>query len=137
MIGLLNTKKTKRVFSEIRNFFYILSKIDKHKRESRWKEFKLRSDWVGRIYTVISLREEDTGEMEEVQRFKVLERLRPINEYLTALGLAEVIVPNITPVEGSRSYLVVYSPYFSQLSYLWLSFNVFLPVGLIYQFLLS
>jgi hypothetical protein len=137
MIGLLNTKKTKRVFSEIRNFFYILSRIDKHKNADRWKEFKLRSDWIGRIYTVISLREEDTGEMEEVQRFKVLERLRPINEYLTSLGLAEVIVPNITPVEGTRSYLVIYSPYFSQLSYMWLSFNVFLPIGLIYQFLLS
>lgn len=134
MIGLLNIKKTKSVLSEIRNFFYILSKIDKHKTTEAWKSFKLRSDWIGRIYTVISLREEDTGEMEEVQRFKVLERLRPVNEYLTSLGLAEVIVPNITPVPNSRSYLVVYSPYFSQLSYMWLSFNVFLPLGLIYQF---
>jgi glycine cleavage system pyridoxal-binding protein P len=81
---------------------------------------------------VISLREEDMGEMEEVKRFKVLERLRPVNEYLTGLGLAEVIVPNLVPIENSRSYLALYTPYFSQLSYLWLSFNVFLPVALIY-----
>lgn len=135
MIGLLNFKKTRRIFLEIRNFFYILQKIDKHKSSARWKELNLRADWVGRIYTVISLREEDTGEMQEVQHFKVLERMRPMNEYLTSIGLSEVIVPNITSIEGSRSYLIVYSPYFSQLSYMWLSFNVFLPLGLLYQFL--
>lgn len=137
MVGLLNIKRTKRVISEIRNFFYILSKIDRHKNTSRWKELKLRSDWIGRIYTVISLREEDMGDSEDVRRFKVLERMRVVNEYLESLGLAEVLVPNITPVENSRSYLVIYNPYFSQLSYMWLSFNVFLPIGLAYQFLFN
>jgi hypothetical protein len=137
MIGLLNIKKTKSVFSEIKNFFYILTTVDKNKNTATWKDLNLRSDWIGRIYTVISLREEDMGEMEEVKRFKVLERLRPVNEYLTGLGLAEVIVPNLVPIENSRSYLALYTPYFSQLSYLWLSFNVFLPVALIYQFLIK
>jgi hypothetical protein len=134
MIGLLNFNKTRHVFNEIKNFFFILSTIEKNNSSTAWKRYNLRTDWIGRIYTVVSLREEDTGEMEEVQRFKVLEMIRPINEYLTSLGLQEVVVPNITQIEDSRSYLIVYVPYFSQLSYIWLSVNVFLPLGLIYEF---
>lgn len=136
MIGLLNVKKTRRVFSEVKNFFFILKKIDKNKRTERWKQLGLRSDWIGRIYTVINLREEDMGDQEEMKRLKVIDRTAYVNEFLTELGLAEVIVPNIVPIESSRSYLVLYTPYFSQLSYLWLSFNLFLPAGLIYQFLI-
>jgi len=86
---------------------------------------------------VISLREEDMGEMEEVKRFKVLERARQVNAHLEALGLAELIVPNIEPIEDSRSYLVTYVPHFSQLSYIWMGINLFLPLGLIYEFLIN
>ena len=137
MIGLLNIKKTKSVIREIKNFFFILSVIEKNKKTDDWKRYNLRSDWIGRIYTVISLTEEDMGEQEEMKRLKVLDRMRPINEYLESKALAEVIIPDIVPSESSRSYLVTYTPYFSQLSYIWMGLNVFLPLGLIYEFLIK
>jgi hypothetical protein len=137
MIGLLNFKRVNRIYREIKNFFFILSIVEKNKKAESWKTHKLRADWVGRIYTVISLSEEDLGEEIEVQRFKVLERVKFVNEYLESLQLAEIIVPNISPIENSRSYLVIYTPYFSQLSYIWMGLNLFLPLGLIYEFFIK
>lgn len=136
MLGLLNIKRTKEVYREIKNFFFILSVIEKNKKTENWANRKLRADWIGRIYTIVNLSEEDMGEQEEVKRFKVLEKVRYVNEYLEMLGLSEVIVPSIQSVENSRSYLVVYTPYFSQLSYIWMGLNLFLPLGLIYEFLI-
>jgi hypothetical protein len=137
MIGLLNFKKTKGVYREIVNFFYILSVIEKNKKTDNWKKFNLRSDWIGRIYTIISLTEEDMGDEEEMKRLKVLDRMRPVNEYLESNALSELVIPNISQVPNSRSYLIVYTPYFSQLSYIWMGLNFFLPLGLIYEFLIK
>lgn len=137
MLGLLNFKRIKQVYREVKNFFFILSVIEKNRKTQKWKEMNLRSDWIGRIYTIISLSEEDMGDMEEVRRIKVLDRIKPINFYLESLGVAEVIIPNIIPIQDSRSYLVVYVPYFSQLSYVWMGMNVFFPLALIYQFLIK
>jgi len=137
MIGLLNFKKTKSVYKEIVNFFYILSVIEKNKKTEEWKKFKLRSDWIGRIYTIISLTEEDMGDEEDMKRLKMLDRMRPVNEYLEANQLSELVIPNISPIPNSRSYLVVYTPYFSQLSYIWMGLNLFLPIGLLYEFLIK
>jgi hypothetical protein len=137
MLGLFNIKRTKQVYREVKNFFFILSVIDKNRKTSKWKEMNLRSDWIGRIYTIISLSEEDMGDVEEVRRIKVLDRIKPVNYYLESLGVAEVVIPNITPIQDSRSYLVVYIPYFSQLSYVWMGLNVFFPLALIYQFLIK
>ena len=136
MIGLFNIRKTRAVAREIANYMFILRTIDKHSSTEQWKECQLRTDMIGRIYTVINLREEDMGEMEEVKRFRVLEMMRPINVYLSDLGLQEIIIPNIEQVPDSRSYLITYTPLFSQFSYTWLSLNVVLPIGLILQFLL-
>jgi hypothetical protein len=135
MIGLLNFRKTKLISREIANYFFILKTIDKNSRAETWEEYKLRADLIGRIYTVISLREEDMGEMDEVKRFKVIERLRPLNEYLTSLGLQEILVPNISEIESSRSYLVTYTPLFNQFSWTWLALNIILPIALILQFI--
>jgi hypothetical protein len=110
MIGLLKIKKTKLVLREIANYFFILKTIDKYSKGKEWKDYNLRTDMIGRIYTVISLREEDMGDMEEVKNFRVIERLRPMNEFLTKLGLQEVLVPNISEIPNSRSYLVTYTP---------------------------
>jgi len=137
MIGLLNFKKTASVYREVKNFFFILNTIDKNKGSRDWKRFNLRSDWIGRIYTVISIQEEDLGEEIDVQRFKAMERLKPVNEYLSSLQLSEVIVPNMSEIENSRSYLVIYTPYFAQLSYIWMGMNIFLPLGLIYEFFIK
>lgn len=104
------------VIREIQNWFYIKSTINKEKKNpsSKWHEYKLRSNWYGRIYTVISLREEDMGEEEMVRNWRAMEKMRPINDYLVTLDFTELVFPSIEQVPNSQSYLVVYSPIFNK-----------------------
>jgi hypothetical protein len=137
MLGLLNFKRVRDVYWELKNYFFILDVIDKHNKTPEWKKFNLRTDWIGRIYTIVSVREEDMGDPEEIRRIRVLERTRELNLYLESLNLAEVIAPSLDLIDESRSYLIVYNPYFSKLSFIWMGMNVFFPLALIYQFLLN
>lgn len=114
-------KRLKLVFREISNYFFIHRTLrnEIYKLSSPWYEFRLRRNWYGRIYTVISLREEDMGEEEIVRNWKAMEMMRPINDYLSSLGLQELIFPSIEAIPGTRSYLVVYSPIFVFFTYRW------------------
>jgi hypothetical protein len=114
--------RSKLIFREIKNYFYLKKVISRESRDplSQWKRLNLRANWYGRIYTVISLREQDMGEEEVVKNFKAMEMMRPINDYLTSLDLQELVFPSIEPIPNSRSYLIVYSPLFRQLTVMWL-----------------
>lgn len=135
MFGLLNIKNTKAIFKEISNFLFIQSVIEKNVDTEEWKSFSLRHDLANRIYTVISLREEDMGEMEDMKKLKVLDRMRPINEYITSLGLQEIVMPSIEEIPDTRSYLVVYVPIFNRLSISWALINLIFPVTLLFAIL--
>lgn len=104
---------------ELKNWFYIKATIKKEKMNpgSLWNKYKLRNNWYGRIYTVISLREEDLGEEMIVQNWKAMEMMRPINEYLSSKDLHEIIFPSIERIPESRSYLIVYSPIIPHLTF--------------------
>lgn len=120
----------KRVITDIRNYFFVRKTIKNNMGSIEWDKFKLRVDWVGRIYTVINLPPEviyspDTPE--EIRPAYVIEESRPLNEYLTNLGLSEVILPEITPIPKSVSYLITYTPSFQRLSFRW----IFYRIGLI------
>ena len=108
----------KKSFRELKNWFYIKRTIREEKRKpnSMWNTYKLRNNWFGRIYTVLSLREEDLGEELVIQNWKAMEMMRPINEYLTSLDFTEIVFPSIERIPNSRSYLVVYSPLFKHLT---------------------
>ncbi len=104
-------------FREILNYFYIRKIIKKEKNTETWNVLNLRSDWVGRIYTVINLRKEDLGEQDEVKRFRLGEMMKPINSYLRSLYLHEIIYPAIEQL-SEQSYLIVYSPLFNKFTLL-------------------
>lgn len=118
-----------KTITEIKNWFYIRRTIKKQKikRDSLWYFHKLRSNWYGRIYTVLSLREEDMGEEALVQNWKAMEMMRPINEYLQSLDFHEIVYPSIEKIPDSRSYLVVYSPIFEHLK----PWKIILPLGIL------
>ena len=118
---------------ELKNWFYIKSTIKKEKRDpnSNWNKFKLRNNWFGRMYTVVSLREEDMGEETVVQNWKAMELMRPINEYLSSLDFSEIIYPSIEKIPSTRSYLVVYSPLFKYVTLKKILFYGFLFLSLI------
>lgn len=118
----------KRVITDIKNYFYIKKIIKQNLKTVEWEKYKLRADWIGRIYTVINLPPEvlySPDAPEEIRPAYILEESKPINEYLTKLNLHEIVFPEIRPIEGSISYLVVYSPYFQRLSWSWFLWRFF------------
>lgn len=129
--------KIRRIFKEINNFFYIKKTIKKEssKLSGQWKSFNLRSNWLCRIYTVISLSEDQMGEEEIVRNYFAMEKMKEMNEYMSSLNFQEIVYPSIEKIPDSRSYLVVYSPLFRDLTFGWLVFlilfNLFIIVGLI------
>lgn len=118
-------KKLKLIYREIANYIFLQKTLQKETTnpDSLWNKYKLRKNWYGRIYTVISLREEDMGEEEVVRNWRAMESMRPINEYLTSLDLQEIVFPSIEQIPESRSYLVVYSPIFRYLTARWVFFR--------------
>ena len=127
-------KRFMLIVKEIRNYFFLQRTIIKAESEvgdTSWKSFNLRRNWYGRIYTVVSLREEDMGEEEVVRNWKAMEKMRPINDYLTSLGVQEIIFPSIEQIPSSRSYLIVYSPIFKETTITWFVWKfIVLTLGL-------
>jgi hypothetical protein len=62
----------------------------------------------------------------------VIEESKPLNEYLTGLGLSEVILPEITPIPKSISYLITYTPAFQRLSLRWIFYRICLILVISY-----
>lgn len=120
------------IIVEIKNYFYLRRTVKKEIRNplSDWNKLNLRVNWYGRIYTVRSLREEDMGEEELVRNWKAMEMMRPVNDYLTSLGFQEIIFPSIEQVPSTRSYLIVYSPLFKELTLSWVLWRVFFLISL-------
>ena len=119
----------KRVITDIRNYFFLRRTIKKNTGSIEWEKFKLRVDWIGRIYTVVNLPPEviySPDSPDEIRPAYVLEESRPLNEYLTRLNLQEVIIPKISPIDSSISYLIVYTPYFQRLSIRWIIYRIIL-----------
>jgi len=125
----------KRVIIDIGNYFFVRRTIKNNMNSIEWNKFKLRVDWIGRIYTVVNLPPEviyspDTPE--EIRPAYVIEESKPLNEYLTGLGLSEVILPEITPIPKSISYLITYTPAFQRLSLRWIFYRICLILLIIY-----
>jgi hypothetical protein len=125
----------KRIITDINNYFFLRRTIKKNQESIEWKKLNLRVDWINRIYTVVNLPPEviySPDSPEEIRPAYVLEESRPINQYLTSLNLQEIITPEIKPIPGSISYLIIYNPYFQRLSLRWILYRIFLILVLIW-----
>ena len=124
-------KRARLIFREIKNYFFLKSVIRKESKnpESLWNTYNLRTNWYGRIYTVISLRDEEMGEEEMVRNWMAMERMKPVNDYLTGLGIQEIIFPSIEKIPESRSYLVVYSPLLKETTFMWFFWRILFLVS--------
>lgn len=125
----------KKIIIDIKNYFFIRKIIKRNYNSVEWQKYKLRFDWIGRIYTVINLPPEvlhspDTPQ--DIRYAYILEEMRPINEYLTKLNLHEIIIPKIKPIKNSISYLIIYKPYFQKLSWKWIISQLLLIIVLLW-----
>lgn len=125
-------KRLRRIYRELQNYVFLQKVLRKEISDptSEWQNFKLRKNWYGRIYTVVSLREEDMGEEETVRNWKAMEMMKSVNAYLTKLDLQEIIFPSIEKIPDSRSYLVVYSPLFKDLTFSWAFWRLIIISGI-------
>ncbi len=120
LFGLFNVLKELKIYSDYRAI------IRKERLDSPlWLKFKLRYDWIGRIYTVVNLPPEVTMSRDfpaDARPAFVFEEIKGVNDYLTKLNLQEVITPALQPIEETNgdSYLVIYYFFFRYLSWLWI-----------------
>jgi len=70
----------------------------------------LRVDWIGRIYGVMSLKEEFANQPEMVQQSIVFQQLAPVNTLLIKYGLSDLSYPDIRKIPGSDQFLVILYP---------------------------
>ena len=77
--------------------------------EEELNEGNLRVDWIGRIYTVITIKEEMIQQPELAQQSWVFQQLGPINSILLKYGLSNDAFPEISRIDV-QSYLVVLYP---------------------------
>ena len=77
--------------------------------EAELLEANLRVDWIGRIYTIINLKDEFLNQPEVVQQSFVFQQLGPINKILVKYGLSNDAFPEISKI-SEESYLVVLYP---------------------------
>ena len=119
------------IITDLRNWVYIKSTIKREIKNTKsdWYKFNLRSNWYGRTYTVVSLREEDMGEEEIVQNWKAMEKMRAINDYLATLNFTEIVYPSIEKIPNTMSYLIVYSPLLKNVSITKLIYSFSILIG--------
>lgn len=77
--------------------------------EAELNEQNIRVDWIGRIYTVITVKEELMQQPDLMQQSWVFQQLGPINTILLKYGLSNDAFPEITKIDAA-SYLVVLYP---------------------------
>lgn len=104
-----------RIFKYWFNFIKEFRTLYKYRKaaislKKELEEAGLRVDNLGRIYTVINLKEELLNQPELMQQSYVLGQLGPITNTLMKYGMADTSFPEITKIEDSASYLVVCWP---------------------------
>lgn len=121
---------------DIKNYLDLRKTIKKEAQDSPvWLKYRLRHDYIGRIYTVVNLPPEVTlspDDPEEIRAAYVIDMTRPINQYLTSLNLQEIIYPEFKPIKGTDSYLVIYNPLFRTLTVSWLLTRIAIIAGLVF-----
>lgn len=98
-----------RFFSEVyytRKYYTAVRSI-----QPELEEQGLRVDWIGRVYTVVTLEDQYAEQPEMVQTSVVFQRLKPVNDILIKYGLSDLSYPEISKIrESDRQFLVVLFP---------------------------
>lgn len=90
----------------------------------------LRIDWIGRIYTVINLKDDFLNQPEMVQQSFVFQQLKPVSDILLKYGLSNDAYPEIRKINAA-AFLVVLYPENEYLTIIDMLKNIFYTTGLI------
>ena len=95
-------------------------------------EVGCRVDWLGRIYTVVNIKEEFRAQPDLVQQSIVFQALAKPNEVLLKNGLSDVTYPEIEKIKGTDGYLVVMYPENENFNLISFTVNTILTVVVVY-----
>ena len=95
-------------------------------------EVGCRVDWLGRIYTVVNIKEEFRSQPDIVQQSIVFQALAKPNEVLLKNGLSDVTYPEIVKIKDSAGYLVIMYPENDNLNLVSFLVNSVLTGGVVY-----
>jgi hypothetical protein len=115
-------------FKEIK--IWILVRRVARKSENILEENNLRVDWVGRMYTVINLPDEiiENPYLEETY---VISQLREYDKILISLGLADIVYPEFSKIEGEAAYLLILYPESDYLNWSRFIFNFIISSSIV------
>jgi hypothetical protein len=133
---MINMILLKTGLKDLYFYFYIWRFIRKNQKSEEWRRFNLRHDWIGRIYTVQSYSYEDSSLPEEVKYSLVMDKIRPLIDWLQNNNLGEIMMPDVKKIPDTFSYLIKFSPLFYEVSFSWLFFRAILVyiIYLIYPY---
>lgn len=123
---MINKILLKTGIKDLYFYFYIWRFINKNKKTTQWKDFNLRHDWIGRLYTVQSHGYEDAELPEEARYALVVDKIKPLVDWLQKNNLGEILMPDVKKIDGTYSYLIKFSPLFYEVSFSWLFFRAIL-----------
>ena len=119
---------------DVKYYIHLRSVISKNIGTADWERFKLKVDWVGRIYTVFNPLPADKGDDLDTLKIKFGERMIPCHKYIDSIGLSEVVGASAELIPNSESYLLVYYPIFKYITTWRLFINtVFIIAGFIFR----
>ena len=95
-------------------------------------EVGCRVDWLGRIYTVVNIKEEFRAQPDLAQQSIVFQALAKPNEVLLKNGLSDVTYPEIEKIKGTDGYLVVMYPENENFNLISFTVNTILTVVVVY-----
>lgn len=106
-------KWPKEIFDEVHQWRVVnqaLKETETIKKLAAFK-YELRTDRIGRIYTVINIPEELWPYEKQDQVWPwMVEQLRELDELLMERRLNDLVYPEVTKIEEAPAYLVVLSP---------------------------
>jgi hypothetical protein len=101
------------IYEDIRQWKIVRNALREEETIRRMKDFKyeLRTDRIGRIYTVINVPEELWPYEKADQIYPwVVEQLRELDSILLDRQLNDLLFPEVEKIEGSPAYLVILMP---------------------------
>lgn len=106
----------RELYREIR-IFWIFRKTAYENEKMLEEKYKLRVDWLGRIYGVINIPEEVEGAAKQIQEAYVLQAITEYGKVMMEIRLADVMYPEIEKIPNAPAYLVILWPEYEALSF--------------------
>ena len=124
------------IFDDIQQWLVVRKALKEDSTKELFSKFKyeLRTDNIGRVYTVMNIPESlldlNSADKSNVVWPWVVEQLRLVDELLIKIRLNELLYPDINRIPNTNAYLMVLTPSTESIS-IWKLFLWLINIGLV------